>query len=217
MKGFLRFLGRTFAVLLLLGGLAITADVYKEEIQYAWEKHTFEVPTDIAGIYPGMSKSDMIFKFGLGEAEADDSSCIGCGEWKFFYELEGGRIIVAFLDEERTKVSHVIGFDELDADHPLYHTEGLLEVLGEPEVLAIKSDGTARSYFYTKDNVVFKYSTNMLVTVTIGGMSWGASDGNDAHEYYVNGKQYCPGGGCPWGEGGELKSEFEGKSYRDLK
>jgi len=47
----------------------------------------------------------------------------------------------------------------------------------------------------------------------LGEITWRNVSGG---EYYINGVKICPGDGCPWDDEGELKPEWEGKTYRDI-
>jgi hypothetical protein len=191
--------------------VALIYDAYEDELEFAYTKAFFEVPTVIRGVAYGDSKSDVFFR--LGEPEAD---CSFCDEremlWIIGDELLGDYIYVGFENDLvisvwTTSIRGVFG-----NDYALKNTEQLLEILGEPDILAITPSLFGRRYTYLDWGVTFSYEQNELIGVLIGKVEWREAGG----EYFVRGKQICPGDDCPWDESGALKLGYEDKTYRDF-
>ena len=185
----------------------ITYLAFDKNIQQWNLVRSYEVPTSLEGVSPGDSKSDLVFRKG---APLGKDICHFCDE--DFAMWDHPFIAVTF---ENNRVETINGlahriFDSL----PLQTTEGLIEMFGEPDILAISADHLERRYTYLDGGITYKCNQNELVGVMIGKVEWRSGVAGAA--YFVDGKQFCPVADCPFDAEGESKPEYKGKSYKDL-
>lgn len=211
MKRFFKVLGYialTLVSLLIVGAVWLFAG---DSIRDTWTRWTFEVPTSIQGVSLGDKKSDVIFKLGEGHIPEQGKSD------KFLYYPQEDPNFVAWLDDEDRVYILSAGSVGIPPEVRLTvpTTEDLIDTLGEPDILAISGDFTTRHYTYLEYGATFDYKKNDITEFMIGKIEWRSIRSN-AGEYYINGVQICPGDGCPFDDEGELKPEWEGKTYRDI-
>ena len=212
---FLKYAVLTIVALVIIGVVLV---VYNTEIELAYNKAFFEPPTTIAGVAVGDSKSDVVFRLGAGLSGED---CTGCDEnnmvWNLGTESTPEHIAVQFRNGLVSLIQAASPAQTFGRRYALNNTEGLLDMLGEPDIFAVSSNLLNRRYTYLEWGVTFNYAQNDLTAVMIGDSVWRSTrDQGVGSEYSVMGKQICPGSDCPWNDAGELKPGYEDKSYREF-
>lgn len=173
------------------------AQVFEDDIDYLFDKVTFRVPSEIAGIELGDLRSDVVFK--LGEPSSD------------FYKVLVGRDVGD--DSETLRVAfredRVVRLDtgSLWGDYPLRDTERLLGIMGEPDIYAVSGNYLIRTYSYINEGFTINYFEDRATNYWLGETDWG-TEGQmfnlglkgvpPLSEYRVSGKQICPGESCPF-------------------
>jgi len=212
---FLKYAVLTIVALVIIG---VVLFVYNTEIELAYNKAFFEPPTTIAGVAVGDSRSDVVFRLGTGLSGED---CTYCDEnsmlWKLGTESTPEYIQAVFTNGLARTVTSTSTAQTFGRRYVLNNTERLLDMLGEPDILAVSSNLLNRRYTYLEWGVTLEYAQNDLTSVMIGEVEWRSTgDQGVGSEYSVMGKQICPGSDCPWDDAGELKPGYEDKSYREF-
>ncbi|MEP5568106.1 MAG: hypothetical protein ABJN62_09760 [Halioglobus sp.] len=210
MKTFLKFFKYTALVVLVLVGGFFVIGMNWDKIEYQWDKRNFEPRVSYKGVDETTPLSDILFK--LGEPDHD-------GEvverkvlaWKA--EYNDSYEFVLFTKNNAIEFINVFRLP-WGRNHPVRTTEGLIDLMGEPDIYAETKDFLERRYTYAEHGISFNYKNNRLTDVSQGEVEW-RSHGSSTGLYKVFGKQICPSESCPWDEEG-IKPEWEGKSYRDL-
>jgi hypothetical protein len=159
--------------------------------------------------------SDIVFKLGKPDAEGETDG----DTFKVWYNYSDEDEFGVLADNKgEVKIvlilSHALRREtNWGYDHPVRKTEGLLQLMGDPDIYAASSDFVTRRYTYLDHGLTFDYEADSLVSVMQGEVGWRATP--DKGEYRVMGEQICPGERCPWGGDGKFKPEFEGLSYPD--
>jgi len=208
MKKFLLMVGKVIAGLVGLIVLWLASD-------WGWEQYKFyswNPPTAIDGISPGMTRSDVLFQKGSPhecfQIDPIEESCV----WR--EELESSFLAVLFASGvvkgiQRTGNGHELGT-------PFRSVEDMRRILGNEDILATADDGVRRLYTYGEHDISFGFQQNSLQSIRLGTVTWRSLDKKNG-EYFVGGRKICPGDNCPFNpQTGELKPEYEGKSYRDF-
>jgi hypothetical protein len=173
--------------------------------------------TSLSGVSIGDTRSDIIFRKGVGELN-DPDEITERDAHILLYRTSYTSEILADLNE-----TLAIFFDEDDivssisrygnnSDLPFNDVEVMKRILDEEDILSISKNYENRRYTYLDWGVSYSFERNRLTQVTIGEVVWRGT--TDSEEYFVKGKKVCPSDDCPWGEEGELKAEYDGKDYR---
>ncbi|MEP4148731.1 MAG: hypothetical protein ABJL54_16050 [Halioglobus sp.] len=211
MKTFLKFVGYTamVGVGVVLVGCFVVIAVNWDRIEYQWDKYTFEPKVTYQGLDVNSTLSDVVFKLGAPDKEDEEDDA---KSWNLNKEhtalrikVKHGEIFRFFLHSSALPWKH---------SHPILTTEGLIDVMGEPDIYAVSKDFGVRKYVYLDYGISFGYVRDRLFSAEQGEIVWARV--SHTGEYRVHGKQICPSENCPWDGEGELKPEWEGKSYRDL-
>jgi len=181
---------------------------------WGWEKYKFyswEPPTVIDGIYLGMTKSDVFFVKGkpknCDQTNPSEETC----DWQEEYSSSFQRVY--FKSGTVEGITHAGTSYEIGT--PFVTVEDMKAVLGDEDIMASEEGGLSRQYSYGDRQVRFGFSQNKLRYMGIGAVKWAQVLGKG--EYFIRGKRVCPGENCPFdSETGEVKPEYQGKSYRDL-
>ena len=216
MKKLLKIFGYVLlgAVVLSVGLVVVMMNA--DKIEYQWGKYTFEPRVVYKGVDVNTPLSDIVFKLGKPDEEGErDGHTL-----KLWLNYSDENEFAVFADN-KGEVETIIVFSRAlrremnwGYNHPVRKTEGLLQLMGDPDIYAASSDFVTRRYTYLDHGLTFDYEADSLDTVHQGEVEWRAT--SDNAEYRVMGEQICPGERCPWGSDGKLKPEFEGLSYRDL-
>lgn len=207
MKKFLLMIGKVVAGLFGLIVLWLAGD-------WGWEKYKFyswEPPAVIDGVYLGMTKSDVLFKKGVPKkCEQIGSSQETC-EWR--KEFESSSLTLSLTSGLVNRISKFGSWYELGA--PFSTVEDMKKILGDEDIMATTDGGVLRSYTYGEKKISFVFQQNSLTYLDLGEVEWRNLGGQG--EYFIRGKRVCPGENCPFDSAtGDLKPEYQGKSYRDL-
>ena len=195
---------------LVLGAIFLLVIFNFETLKRAYERWTFEHDAVIEDVYVGMSKADILFKFGEPDKEWDDGDVA--------YGSTSTLPLVVFFFADNKLTDWVIGGDNFDGPRS---TEKLMEVAGQP-FLEIHSDETnIRGYTYITGNqegVTYGYKANKLEDLNLGRVEW-RTFLFPISFYAVKGSQVCPGDMCPFDleqEDTPLKDEWKDKTVWDL-
>ena len=207
-SGFKTFI-KVIAVLVILFAIWIIGVIYWDDMKFQYDKIFWEPELPFHELSPDMTRSDVFFIKGEPYSCSDDKT--HCG-WKLSGYDDGDYLLVYFENDEVsaiTKLSRPYGYSP-----PFNTVEELKTVLGEEDILSISKDYLTRRYTYLEWGITFGFTANNLDRATVGDVTWRATD--DISKYVINGKVICPSENCPWDDEGNLKPEYEGKSYRDF-
>lgn len=210
MKKFLLTIGKVIAAFVGLIALWLASD-------WGWERYKFyswRPPSTIDGIHLGMSKSDVMFQKGEAtecELEKRDGRDLSRCSWREEYsEAETGVI----FDNDTVDYVYRWGYPN-QLEVPFSTVEEMKSVLGDEDIMSTSRDGISRSYTYAQHKFSFYFDKNTLRSVNMSEVTWKNLGGQG--EYFVRGRQICPGKKCPFDAGtGEIKPEYQGMSYRDF-
>ncbi len=194
---------------LVLGAIFLLVIFNFETLERAYERWTFEHDAVIEDVYVGMSKADILFKFGEPDKEWEDG-VIG-------YSSTSTLPARMFLITDNKLTSWSTGGKYLDRPRS---TEKLIEVAGEPFLEAHDDETYTRRYIYITGNqegVTYSYKANKLVALMGGQVVWRKT--TNVSFYAVKGTQVCPGDMCPYDleqEDTPLKDEWKDKTVWDL-
>lgn len=197
-------MGKKIAIVLVIG--LILASLFSGKISHQFSLMFYQPKMPLEGLSTGMSRERVYgMKGNPYTCQNSDTIC----SWND----RGGkrpRLIVSFKDDLVTEISKIhVG----SGGKPFDTYEQMIEILGEPDIVALSNRSDFGSYTYLDWGASFNFSENSLVTTTMGDVIWRHIDQG---QYFIRGKQICPGGDCPWSDEGELKSEYEDKSYKDF-
>ncbi len=198
---------KVILVLVILGAILIIGNTYWDDIELQYYKITWEPELIFDKLSPEMTRSDVFFLKGEPDACSDDKA--KCA-WVLKYDI-GDHLFIHFKNDD---VSTIVKAFEYGYSLPFNTVEELKTVLGEEDILSISQDYLTRRYTYLEWGITFDFTENNLDIVTLGDVTWRRTD--DMSKYVINGKVICPSEYCPWDDEGNLKPEYEGKSYRDL-
>lgn len=210
-------LKRLGGLAVLLGLSAILAinwgEIVRNYKEAAWKPNA----TSLGGISIGDTRSNVIFRKGVGELN-DPDEITEQDAHILLYRTSYTEEILADLNQ-----TLAISFDEDDivnaihrygnnSDLPFTNVEAMKRILGEEDILSISRNYENRRYTYLDWGVSYSFERNQLTQVSIGEIVWRSV--TDSEEYFVKGRKVCPSDDCPWDEDGELKIEYEEKDYR---
>ena len=198
---------KVIAVLVVLFTIWIIGAIYWDDIELQYYKIIWEPELIFDELSPEMTRSDMIFIMGEPDDCTDDKEAC---RWALKYDIED-HLYVFFKNDN---VSHITKTFEYGYSLPFNTVEELKTVLGEEDLLSISKDYLTRRYTYLEWGITFGFTANNLDEVTVGDVAWRSTI--DVSKYVVNGKVICPSENCPWDDEGNLKPEYEGKSYGDF-
>ncbi|MDA9219072.1 hypothetical protein N9O62_04555 [Burkholderiaceae bacterium] len=191
---------------------AVLYSTFDKEIDAAYSKVFWKLPTEIAGVSTADKKSDIFFKLGKYKSACSGDYCV----WEINETRETG-LIVNFNDDAVTTIAKKSesfwAFDEI----PFRDVEAMRSILGEPFIYFESEDFLNRRYTYmldvkSKRGVTFSFTSNKLKSYMIGNVQWrGRKRG--AAEYVIGGKVICPGNNCPYDSKGNLKPQFKDKDF----
>jgi hypothetical protein len=203
----------------LLGLSAIVAINWDEIVRNYNEAVWKPNATSLGGISIGDTRSNVIFRKGVGELNDSDEMSEQDAHillYRTSYTLEVlakyNETLAVIFDEEDF-VREILRYGN-NSDLPFTHVEAMKQILGEEDILSISRNYENRRYTYLDWGVSYSFQRNQLTQVSIGEIVW--SRVTDSEEYFVKGRKVCPSDDCPWDEEGELKSEYEGKDYREF-
>ncbi|MDD9973227.1 MAG: hypothetical protein OXU27_04440 [Candidatus Poribacteria bacterium] len=211
---------KVITVLVILFTIWIIGAIYWDDIELQYYKIIWGPELIFDKLSPEMTRSDVIFIMGEPSTRVVDPPA---------YNLDNPRGYIwddpeTFVVFENDKVSWIDISKPFSNPPPFNTVEELKTILGEEDILSISKDYLTRSYTYLESGITFVFRVNDLSSaVMVGDVKWGVGYDDqvpfgevDISEYVVNGKVICPSENCPWDDEGNLKPEYEGKSYRDF-
>lgn len=216
MRKIFRYLLIIFGSLLLFGVIvSILVKVYEE-----YEKRSWTPPTEIKGVYLGMTRSDLLFKFEyrcwepsekysfsfLSEDSDGVTTCDHMG-------TNGLEPSVRLKNDVVTKLT-----DSINLRTGGYTVEEIQNRLGEPDILTINEDLSGRVYTYLDHQLSMSFTRNELGVYQVGDLVWGDVRWNkeDKGEIFIRGELVCPSTNCPFNEDGSLKDDYPYKTPFDF-
>ena len=198
---------KVFLAALIFVFFIIIVALFEDDLEFQYNKMFWEPKLLFNELSPDMTRSDVFFLKGEPDACSDDKArCV----WALKSDI-GDHLFVRFKNDD---VSTIAKAFEYGYSLPFNTVEELKTILGEEDILSISKDYVSRRYTYLEWNITFDFTANHIDVVTIGNVEWRAT--SDISQYIINGKVICPGENCPWDDEGNLKLEYEGKSYRDF-
>ena len=207
-SGFKIFI-KVIAVLVILLTIWIIGSIYWDDMKFQYNRIFWEPKLPFHELSPGMTRSDVFFI--KGEPDKCSDNKVVCVWQRSEYDNKDFLVVVFENDD----VSNIIKVSRPYGYSPPFNTvEELHTILGEEDILSISKDYLTRRYTYLEWGITFGFTANNLDKVTVGDVKWRAT--GDISQYVINGKVICPSQNCPWDDEGNLKPEYEGKSYRDF-
>ena len=194
---------------LVLGAIFLLVIFNFETLERAYKRWTFEHSSVVEDVYVGMSKADVLFKFGEPDKEWKDEAIRYDGDSTLPYKL------FHFTDSKLTQ--WILIGDYVDGPRS---TEKLFDVAGQPLIEAHSDEKNIRRYTYITGNqegISYGYKTNKLQSLMRGQVDWRINP--PVSFYAVKGTQVCPGDMCPYDleqEDSPLKDEWKDKTVWDL-
>ena len=191
---------------------AVLYSTFDKEIDAAYSKVFWKLPTEIAGVSTADKKGDIFFKLGKYKSVCRDDYCI----W-LIDEIFEEALIVYFKEDAVKEISKkstsMWGLREI----PFENVEVMKNILGEPLIYAESENFLSRRYTYmldmkSKRGVTFSFTSNKLKSYMIGNVQW-RSEGEKTAKYVVGGKIICPSDNCPYDSNGNLKLQFKDKDF----
>lgn len=192
-----------------LGAMFLLIISNLDSLVRAYDKWTFEHQSGgVEGVYVGMPKSDILFKFGEPYEEGDD--CL-------LYDSSQLSNTTAFCFDD-DGLGRFITFGS--SAYGPRSTEKLLDRAGKPLIEARDNEKRMRRYTYLtgdQEGITYAYETNKLDSVMAGRIHW--RETNTVSFYAIKGSQVCPGEICPFDLGQEktpLKEQWKDKTVWDF-
>ncbi|MDE0513010.1 MAG: hypothetical protein OXI88_14625 [Gammaproteobacteria bacterium] len=198
---------KVIAILVILFTILIISNIYWDDIKLQYYKLIWGPELIFDKLSPGMTRSDVFFVMGEPDGCIDDKEAC---HWALEYSI-GDHLYVWFKKDDVSLLSKTFTYNH---SLPFNTVEELKTVLGEEDILSISKDYLTRRYTYLEWGITFGFTANNLDEVTVGDVAWRSTI--DVSKYVVNGKVICPSENCPWDDEGNLKPEYEGKSYGDF-
>lgn len=209
MDSFVKLLKWLLISALVLGAIFLLVIFNFETLERAYKRWTFEHSSVVEDVYVGMSKADVLFKFGEPDKEWEDGD----------FGYDGTSTLPArgfgFADNKLT--NWWVMKENVNAPRS---TEKLMEVAGEPFLEAHNDQTYTRRYTYItgdQEGVTYSYKANKLEVVMGGRVTWRTT--TNVSFFAVKGTQVCPGDMCPYDleqEDTPKKDEWKDKSVWDL-
>ena len=193
--------------MVILGAILIIGETYWDDIELQYYKIIWKPELIFDELSPDMTRSDVFFIMGEPDDCTDNKEAC---HWALKYDV-GDHLYVLFKNDD---VSIIAKRFKNGYSLPFNTVEELKTVLGDEDILSISKDYLTRRYTYLEWGITFEFTANNLEEVAVGDVAWGATV--DISKYVVNAKVICPSENCPWDDEGNLKPEYEGKSYRDF-
>ena len=192
-----------------LGAIFLLIISNLDSLVRAYDKWTFEHQSVVVeGVYVGMSRSDILFKF--GKPWKDDESNL-----LYFNDSKEGATVFNFDDN---RLDRFVAQGSL-AYGP-HSSEKLFERAGRPLIEAHDNEEHNRRYTYLtgdQEGLTYAYETNKLDAVIAGRIHWRKT--NTVSFYAIKGTQVCPGEICPFDlmqEKTPLKEQWGDKTVWDF-
>lgn len=211
MDSLMKFLKWLFIVALSLGALMVIAVLNADSLGRAYDRWTFEHENPIPDVYVGMSREDILFRYGepeeglATEEQLAYVSPLSSVQYFFFNFNENSLSTFGWLGEN-TKSPKT--------------TESLLAYAGVPFLESHNNKNRTRRYTYLtgeRTGTTYDYETNKLTGAMAGEVEWRTTTLTSF--YSVKGTQVCPGEMCPWTKENDedvLKEQWEDKTVWDL-
>ena len=201
-----------FAVLSVVV-VAVLYSTFDKEIEAAYSKAFWKLPTEIASISTADEKSDVFFKLGKYKSECNkkNNACI----WEID-EIFGEGLIVYFNEDAvetiNKRSTSMWGLNEI----PFTDVQTMKNILGEPFIYAESKDFLTRRYTYMQDiklktGVSFSFSSDKLESYMIGDVEWRKT--GITGKYMIGGETVCPGDDCPEDSDGNIRQGFKDKDF----
>lgn len=185
-----------------------------------YEEVTWTPPTEIKGVYLGMTRNDLLFNFeyrcwephdeySISYLSEDSSGVRNCDHMG----STGSGPSVYLKNDVVTKL-----VDSSNIRTERYTVEEIQNRLGEPDILLINEDLSGRVYTYLDHQLSMSFTRNELSVYRIGDLVWGDVRWNseDKGEIFIRGKKICPSPNCPFSEDGSLKDDYSYKTPFDF-
>ena len=191
--------------------VVVLYSTFDKEIDAAYSKAFWKLPTEIAGVSTADKKSDIFFKLGKHKSACSGDQCV----WEIDETWEIG-LIVRFNDDAVTTITKNSGsfwaFDEI----PFRDVQTMKNILGEPFIYAESKDFLTRRYTYMQDiklktGVSFSFSSDKLENYMIGNVEWRTT--GITGKYMIGGETVCPGDDCPEDSDGNIRQGFKDKDF----
>lgn len=210
----IKFFKISLFTLLSVVAIGVLYTTFEKEIDVAYAKVFWKLPTEIAGISIGDEKSDAFFKLGKYKSEChkNDDFC----RWKID-EIGETNLYIQFTDDVSTLMIKESESAWQLNEIPFKDIETMKNILGEPLIYAESKDFLRRRYTYvldikSKKGVTFDFVSNNLTEYMIGNVRLRAQSG-ETGKYVIGGKIICPGEDCPFDSKGDLKLQFKDKDF----
>ena len=209
MDSFVKLLKWLLISALVLGAIFLLVIFNLQTLERAYERWTFEHSSVVEDVYVGMSKADILFKFGEPDKEWDDGDVA--------YGSTSTLPLRVFFFTDNKLTYWVISGDNFDGPRS---TEKLMEVAGQPFLEAHSDEKNTRRYTYitgNREGVTYRYKANKLEDLMGGRVRWRKI--TNVSFFTVKGTQVCPGEMCPYDleqEDTPFKDEWKDKTVWDL-
>ena len=140
MDSFVKLLKWLLISALVLGAIFLLVIFNLQTVERAYERWTFEHDAVIEDVYVGMSKADILFKFGEPDAESGEA---------VVYDVTSTLPARGFLVTDNKLDAWIIRGDNVDGPKS---TEKLFDVAGQPLIEAHSDETNERSYTYITGN-----------------------------------------------------------------
>ena len=154
----IRIIKYIFLLFLLIILVATVAALYGKQIKFAYKKFTFSHLGEVAGVSIYDTQEDTIFRLGKGDCNDSISRCYYANERINISYDDFGRIYLIKFSPTSLGVSSKSG--------PYFITkvEELVDVAGDPDILAISKDFLERRYTYSdnelKNGITYTFIQN---------------------------------------------------------
>ena len=182
-----------------------------DSLKRVYDRWTFKHENPIPDAYIGMSKEDILFKYGEPLKEYSTETLLAYESPLFSVEY-----FTFSLNENSLSTLSWLG-ENIKGPKT---TESLLEFAGVPFLESHDNESRTRRYTYLtgeRTGTTYRYDTNKLTSVMTGEVEWRATTLRSF--YSVKGTQLCPGEMCPWTKENDkhvLTEQWKDKTVWDL-